>query len=432
MDGGIRDKEDTMKITRIALLLFLGILLVSGFACGGDGELAPTPTPTATPTHTPTPTPTPTPIFQLSPLTISPAEAISGQMVSISTTLSNVGGAGTYPAELEINGAVVDAKDVTVPSGGSTTVTFYVTRDEPGTYNVQLGDRRGSFTVAHPPLNVMLDHVGVKYDHNLDGPGDIYLLVLMDDGENEVTYSIPLEGQPGMEISDYNTERVDRSVFTTGSVGDYFKIAVLAYHHIEPGFQGWWIIGTLADYFFGLGGLGTLLGQTIDSINAQAPEYEYVGSYQGLWSDYDSWGIGEHNCVGEDDLRLWFRVWSASPQQTVSHPAVGLPNVVIQNTDIPSEWPVSYWNGLWWTNSRTNTITLRNWESHPVDVRVEKVSSFYPDDVYTWSVTVPAYGTEEIKYKIVYHPEGVRTITVNLFFRNDELDSWSQEVLVTP
>lgn len=421
-----------MKITRIALLLFLGILLVSGFACGGDGELAPTPTPTATPTHTPTPTPTPTPIFQLSPLTISPAEAVSGQMVSISTTLSNAGGAGTYPAELEINGAVVDAKDVTVPSGGSTIVTFYVTRDEPGTYNVQLGDRRGSFTVAHPPLNVMLDHVGVKYDHNLDGQGDIYLLVLIDDGENEVTYSIPLEGQPGMEISDYNTERVDRSVFTTGSVGDYFKIAVLAYHHIEPGFQGWWIIGTLADYFFGLGGLGTLLGQTIDSINAQAPEYEYVGSYQGLWSDYDSWGIGEHNCVGEDDLRLWFRVWSDSPQQPVSQPSVGLPNVVIQDIDEPSEWPASKKVLFWWINKRWNTITLQNWESHPVDVRVERVSSLDPDYVLTWSEKVPANGTIDLEYWAHYYPAGVTTITIKLFFGNDELDAWSQEVLVTP
>ncbi|GAG26936.1 unnamed protein product, partial [marine sediment metagenome] len=178
--------------------------------------------------------------------------------------------------------------------------------------------------------------------------------------------------------------------------------------------------------------LGAALGSFIDAVESQAPEYEYIGSYQVTWGDDESWGIGRHDEVGDDDLRLWFRVWSDSPQQTVSHPAVGLPNVVIQNTDIPSEWPASKKVLFWWTNSRTNTITLRNWESHQVDVRVEKVSSFYPDDVDTWSVTVPAYGTEEIKYSVVYHPEGVRTITVNLFFRNDLLDSWSQEVLVTP
>lgn len=54
-----------MKKARIAIVLLLGILLVSGFACDGDGEPTPTstpmPTPTTTPTLTPTPTPTPTP-----------------------------------------------------------------------------------------------------------------------------------------------------------------------------------------------------------------------------------------------------------------------------------------------------------------------------------------------------------------------------------
>ena len=39
-----------MRITRIALILLLGILLVSGLACGGGLEAIPTPTPTPTPT----------------------------------------------------------------------------------------------------------------------------------------------------------------------------------------------------------------------------------------------------------------------------------------------------------------------------------------------------------------------------------------------
>lgn len=48
----------TVRITRIAVILLLGILLISGFACDGDGE--PTPTPSLMPTPTPTPHPTPT------------------------------------------------------------------------------------------------------------------------------------------------------------------------------------------------------------------------------------------------------------------------------------------------------------------------------------------------------------------------------------
>ena len=48
-----------MKITTIAVILLLGILLVSGLACGGGLEATPTPTPTLTPTPTPTATPMP-------------------------------------------------------------------------------------------------------------------------------------------------------------------------------------------------------------------------------------------------------------------------------------------------------------------------------------------------------------------------------------
>jgi len=54
-----------MKITRIAAIFLLGILLVSGFACCPAPEPAPTPTPTPTPTLTPTRTPTPTPTGQV-------------------------------------------------------------------------------------------------------------------------------------------------------------------------------------------------------------------------------------------------------------------------------------------------------------------------------------------------------------------------------
>jgi|GEM_PF-7100547 len=54
-----------MKITRIAVILLLGILLVSAFACFPGPEATPTPTPTPTPTTTATPTPTPTKAEQL-------------------------------------------------------------------------------------------------------------------------------------------------------------------------------------------------------------------------------------------------------------------------------------------------------------------------------------------------------------------------------
>ena len=278
---------------------------------------------------------------------------------------------------------------------------------------------------------MMLDYVGVTDDHNPDGPGEIFLLVIVDDGNNRLVHAIPLEGQPDYEIPNYDTEYVGKTVFSTGRVGDYYRVAVLAYHRFEKSTIPWGEIGAAVSA--GTGSIWPgIIGQIIEIINNYGPDYEYVGSYTGLWSRYNSWGMGQYSGVGEDDLRLWFRIWSDSPQEPISQPFVGSPNVIIHNVDIPSEWPESYWNGLWWTNSRTNTITLRNLESHPVDVRVERVSSFYPENVYTDYVTVPANDYYHIQYTTTYRPAGVRTVTIKLFCNDDEIDSWSGEVNVIP
>ncbi len=49
-----------MKIARIAVVLLIGIMLVSGFACGGGEE--------SVPTATPIPTPSPTSISSSTPM----------------------------------------------------------------------------------------------------------------------------------------------------------------------------------------------------------------------------------------------------------------------------------------------------------------------------------------------------------------------------
>ena len=50
-----------MQIARIALVVLIGIMLVSGFACGGDEESVPTATPIPTPSPTSLPSSTPMP-----------------------------------------------------------------------------------------------------------------------------------------------------------------------------------------------------------------------------------------------------------------------------------------------------------------------------------------------------------------------------------
>jgi hypothetical protein len=56
--------------------------------------------------------------------------------------------AGSWPVTLSIDGVAEDTKPVTLSPGESDTITFTVSRDEAGTYDVALDGLAGSFTVT--------------------------------------------------------------------------------------------------------------------------------------------------------------------------------------------------------------------------------------------------------------------------------------------
>jgi len=89
--------------------------------------------------------------FHLAELVVSPAEVNPGEEVAISARVTNTGGAeGSYTAELRIDNVVELAKEVTVPAGGTTTLSFHRYSGIPGTYGVTLGELTGQFIVVEP------------------------------------------------------------------------------------------------------------------------------------------------------------------------------------------------------------------------------------------------------------------------------------------
>jgi len=80
-------------------------------------------------------------------LSISPTTVSPGEKLTISATVSNVGAQGTYVVELKVNGVVEATQSVTLSQNQSTTVSFTVSKDQPGTYQVELDGLKGSFTV---------------------------------------------------------------------------------------------------------------------------------------------------------------------------------------------------------------------------------------------------------------------------------------------
>jgi hypothetical protein len=98
----------------------------------------------------------PTPAeFELSNLVVSPTTVEIGEPVSVSVTVTNVGEeAGSYTAELLIDGSKVDEDMVTLVGGASETVEFTGVSGEEGSHTVSVGDLTGSFTVEMPEEGV--------------------------------------------------------------------------------------------------------------------------------------------------------------------------------------------------------------------------------------------------------------------------------------
>lgn len=89
------------------------------------------------------------PEFTIGGLVISPAEANTGQTITISATVTESANiSGIYEGTLKINDAIEETKPVTVGPNSSATITFTITKNEAGTYLVDLDGLEGSFTVT--------------------------------------------------------------------------------------------------------------------------------------------------------------------------------------------------------------------------------------------------------------------------------------------
>lgn len=90
--------------------------------------------------------------FMVTELSISPTEVEQGDPVTVSVKVTNIGEQeGSYTVELRVAGEIVDRKTVTLAGGGSTKVNFIVTKEEEGTYDVDVNGLAGRFVVKVPP-----------------------------------------------------------------------------------------------------------------------------------------------------------------------------------------------------------------------------------------------------------------------------------------
>ncbi|MFH1031894.1 MAG: CARDB domain-containing protein [Chloroflexota bacterium] len=162
-----------IRIIVVALLVSLWLVLEG---CTGTpappltpiSETSPTAAPTQAPTSPPAETtPAPKPAeFEVTSLSFEPFTVMAGENVSVKAVIRNIGGSeGIYPVTLTLEGVKVETKEVTIEAGGSQTITFALSKDRPGTYNISVGNRSSSLLVKEKIIEL-------KYD---DGKADFSL-----------------------------------------------------------------------------------------------------------------------------------------------------------------------------------------------------------------------------------------------------------------
>ena len=109
--------------------------------------------------------------FEVTSLNITPPEVTTGETVSVTAQVKNIGGSeGVYTAVLTVNGAKVETKEVTVAPGAAQTVAFSLTKDKAGTYQFSIGGRSLSLAIKEKKPVLVAKEIELKYDDgNADG-----------------------------------------------------------------------------------------------------------------------------------------------------------------------------------------------------------------------------------------------------------------------
>ena len=90
--------------------------------------------------------------FQISDLTVTPAEVKAGEEVTISVKVTNIGGqSDSYTVSLMVNQTTEQTKTVTLPAGASTITQFKITKQTLGTYSIEVEGLTDELTVSKAP-----------------------------------------------------------------------------------------------------------------------------------------------------------------------------------------------------------------------------------------------------------------------------------------
>lgn len=286
---------------------------------------------------------------------------------------------------------------------------------------------------SQQPLNVTIDYIGIKSNHApaSNMVGNIYLLLVVTDGyQKAFKQFLPVDGT--FSLNGYETLELDQLIFYTNSAGDWLKVSILAYQQNDPRWLTSILIPALAEIKKGLDwadyrSVDEILSTVDDHMDKSTIDFinggdSLIGYYEDVWGTNQSLGIGQYDEVGSEDFRLWFSIWSEIRSPPPPQPTL-LPDVTLNNVGMLSMVNTG--------QPRTDIITIKNEELHPVTVTLRGTSS-KNGDFFSKDVEVPAeVNAWAVESYSVYQTPGPRTITYELYHRDRKLDSWSETLDVT-
>jgi len=124
-----------------------------------------TPATPALPVLVPPPTAVLSPAkFTIAGLNIAPSSVKSGEIVTVTATVTNSGGSqGVYAVDVRINGVKEETKELTFAAGATDKVSFTVKKSAAGTYAIDVNGLTGTFNVSEEaePLVQPVDYAAV-------------------------------------------------------------------------------------------------------------------------------------------------------------------------------------------------------------------------------------------------------------------------------
>jgi hypothetical protein len=241
--------------------------------------------------------------------------------------------------------------------------------------------------MPNPPLNVTINHIGVKSDHDpfdlFQGPGDIKLILFITDGKQTISEVLPYGEGITYSLNDYETIQLNQQVFHTQSAGDFLKVVLIAYDD-DPESMVSDIIQTSLPI------LGPIVGipyaSEISTVFSQYKEQtgkplfenkdDYVGGFTDFWSSDQLWGIGQYQAEGTEDFLIWFSIWSDTEPPAIPKPILIPPSLSV----------ISYGfspNPLILGNSVNATISMTGGTAGNYTIRVLKDIGLWPDQPVT-------------------------------------------------